>query len=31
MKAPDATPILDDLFFVNASPDEMVKLVLNLS
>jgi hypothetical protein len=31
MKAPDATRILDNLFFVNASPDEMVKLVLNVS
>jgi hypothetical protein len=31
MKAPDATRILDDLFFVNASPDEIVKLVLNVS
>jgi hypothetical protein len=31
MKAPDATRILDDQFFVNASPDEMVKLILNVS
>jgi hypothetical protein len=29
MKAPDATRILDDPFFVNASPDE-IKLVFTL-